>query len=86
MNSGVHPQVKPAPTVMNRSAQMLHRTVFADIHRGQRGMTTPRLNAVIQFFKPAGGACDSHDVIVGGQKLSKRRAKTTGRAGHKGQF
>ena len=75
VNCTMDPQIQPAPPIKDRTAQMRHRIRLGDIHRGQRGRTSGRLDPVIHLFQRTRGARNGHHMMRLRQRLGHGRAQ-----------
>ena len=77
MYRAMRPEVKPAPAVMDRSAQMAHGIHICDIKGREGRLPADGLDAIIQFLKPTGGFRHSDDVKFLRKLKRQGRAKPT---------
>ena len=82
---GVNPEVEPAPAVMDRPAEVLHRPVIGDVERRQRRLAAPGLDAVVKLLQSAHGASDGEDMVIWRERLGDGGTEAARCAGHEGK-
>src|SRR5690606_24028723 len=70
-----HKEIQFAPTIVNRAAETVDGGHIRQVERHQGRLTANGLDLVVQFFQPAGRACDGDDMRAGsGKSLGEKIA------------